>query len=373
MWLSGTQVELTQSNYKEFEVRIMSLKITYFPYQLYFRFEAGTSRGVLTEKTAFFIQIFDENKPQIQGWGEASPLKGLSMDDRTDFEQCLANFCQIFENQNFKTTEQVAAVWLKAHTQQLPSLRFAVETALKDLSWGGHRQIYDNSFFNEGKPIPINGLIWMGKEDFMRQQIEEKLSQGFTCLKMKIGAIDFQTELDLLKSIRKRFSANTITLRVDANGAFLPQEALKKLHRLAEYDLHSIEQPIKAGQIEAMHHLCRHTPLPIALDEELVGVEELEKKIALLQAIQPQYIILKPTLLGGFVESAEWIEVAEKQGIGWWITSALEANIGLNAICQFTAEYAPAIPQGLGTGQLYSNNLPMPLVVKQGHIFYERV
>lgn len=350
----------------------MSLKITYFPHQLFFRFEAGTSRGVLTERTAFFIQIFKENNPQIQGWGEASPLKGLSVDDRTDFEECIQYFIQVFERQKFQAISEVSDIWLRENTIRLPSLRFAVETALKDLSLGGHRKIYDNSFFNEGRPIPINGLIWMGKEDFMRQQIEDKLSQGFTCLKMKIGAIDFQTELDILKSIRKRFSAETITLRVDANGAFFPQDALKKLHQLAKYDLHSIEQPIKAGQIEAMYHLCRNTPLPIALDEELIGIETLEKKITLLQATQPQFIIIKPTLLGGFAESAEWIKVAEKQGIGWWITSALEANIGLNAICQFTASYAPTVPQGLGTGQLYSNNLPMPLVVKQGHIFYER-
>lgn len=372
MLLSGIQAEPIQSSYKEFDITTMPLKITYSPHQLFFRFEAGTSRGVLTERTAFFIQIFEANNPQIQGWGEASPLKGLSIDDRADFEECIQYFIQVFEKQKFQTVSEVSDTWLRENTNQLPSLRFAVETALKDLSWGGYRKIYDNYFFNEGRPIPINGLIWMGKEDFMRQQIEDKLSQGFTCLKMKIGAIDFQTELDILKSIRKRFSAETITLRVDANGAFSPQDALKKLHQLAQYELHSIEQPIKAGQVEAMYQLCRNSPLPIALDEELIGVETLEQKMALLQAIRPQYIILKPTLLGGFVESAEWIEIAKKQGIGWWITSALEANIGLNAICQFTASYAPTIPQGLGTGQLYSNNLPMPLVVKQGHIFYER-
>jgi o-succinylbenzoate synthase len=350
----------------------MSLKITYNPYPLLFRFEAGTSRGVLTERTAYFIQIFEESNPTKQGWGEASPLKGLSIDDRADFELCIQKFCLSFEKQAFKEVKEIDKNWLKANTQSLPSLRFAVETALQDLALGGKRMIYDNDFFNKGMPIPINGLIWMGKESFMREQIESKINQGFTCLKMKIGAINFDTELAILASIRRRFSADDITLRVDANGAFAPDEALKKLELLAKYDLHSIEQPIKAGQIEAMTNLCRETPLPIALDEELIGLEHKEQKENLLQVIQPQYIILKPTLLGGFEETKEWIQIANNYGIDWWITSALEANVGLNAICQFTANYHPTLPQGLGTGQLYHNNIDCPLEVKQGYIFYHQ-
>ena len=224
-----------------------------------------------------------------------------------------------------------------------------------------------NDFFDSQRSIPINGLIWMGEPDFMLRQIDQKLSEGFDCIKMKIGAIDFEREIELLKYIRSQFSPDQIVLRVDANGAFSPEDALEKLQRLADLDIHSIEQPIRAGHITAMEKLCRETPLPIALDEELIGVED---KAALLDAIQPQHIILKPTLIGGTLETQEWIRVAEERGIGWWMTSALESNLGLNAISQLVSTYSPAIPQGLGTGKLYHNNLDSPLEVRAGHIYY---
>ncbi|WP_317170122.1 o-succinylbenzoate synthase [Rhodocytophaga rosea] len=250
----------------------------------------------------------------------------------------------------------------------LPAIQFGVETALLDLRNGGKRIIFKNDFSAGKTGIPINGLIWMGKPEFMRQQIDEKLMQGYTCLKLKIGALDFDKECELLGYIRKQYPAEQITLRVDANGAFSTGDALEKLKILAQYDLHSIEQPIRQGQWSEMASLCRHTPLLIALDEELIGV--IDKKQELLQTIHPQFIILKPSLLGGFHHSLEWIKLAEKMNIGWWITSALESNIGLNAISQFTASLNNPLPQGLGTGQLYSNNITSPLEISKGYLHY---
>jgi len=203
----------------------------------------------------------------------------------------------------------------------------------------------------------------------MQKQIQAKIEQGFTCIKMKIGAIDFETEFKLLTSIRQKYSKEQITLRVDANGAFSFEEAKEKLARLAKLGIHSIEQPIAAAQIDLMRELCRQNPLDIALDEELIGIWELAKKRNLLEKIKAQYIILKPTLLGVFRATKEWIQLAETMHIKWWITSALESNIGLNAIAQFTAQYKITIPQGLGTGQLYQNNIDSDLVIKNGHLF----
>ena len=225
--------------------------------------------------------------------------------------------------------------------------------------------------FTEGQvPIPINGLIWMGDKDYMQQQIREKLSQGFHCIKMKIGAIDFETEYQLLKNIRQEYAPSDIELRVDANGAFSPLEALEKLKRLADLQIHSIEQPIRAGQYEQMARLCEASPLPIALDEELIGVACPERKKEILQWIRPAYIILKPSLIGGYRGSEEWIDLAEKQGIGWWVTSALEGNVGLSAIAQWTYTLKNPLPQGLGTGSLYTNNFPSSLEVKNGGLWW---
>jgi o-succinylbenzoate synthase len=252
-----------------------------------------------------------------------------------------------------------------------PSLTFGFETAMLDYMNGGRRVIHANEFVQGQRDLPINGLIWMGDPAAMQAQIDQKLAEGFTTLKLKIGAIDFEQELALLRGIRARFGPDRITLRVDANGAFDPSDAPRRLAQLAELDIHSIEQPIRAGQPDAMADLCRQTPLPIALDEELIGCMEYVEKFRLLKKIQPQFIILKPTLLGGMRHCDEWIELANRLGMGWWLTSALESNIGLNAVAQYAAQYKHLLPQGLGTGQLYDNNFDSPLTAEAGYLRYD--
>ncbi|MDO4737606.1 MAG: o-succinylbenzoate synthase [Bacteroidales bacterium] len=297
-------------------------KIT--PYTLRFKFQAGTSRGTYTEHKVKYIELTDENDPTHVGIGEYAPLPDLSPDTAS-------------------------------------AMLFAHETAL----WHYNRQtlrLSDTPFSRGEAGIPINGLIWMGHYDLMKQRIEEKISAGFRCLKLKIGAISFDDEISLLKQIRNRFPRETIELRVDANGAFLAgDDAMRKLDRLAQLDLHSIEQPIRAGQWEEMAQLCRNTPLPIALDEELIPTSfdtyTTTYKEELLDAIRPQYIVLKPSLHGALSGCDEWIRLAEQRGMQWWATSALESNVGLNAIAHWVAQYRPDIPQGLGTGQIYENNI----------------
>lgn len=354
---------------------IHAIRFSYDARKLKFTFDAGTSRGVLREKTTYFIKAFSSNQVH-QGIGEAAPLVKLSIDDVPDFENKLREYCEnlVFEwSSSDLGNEQLVLDWCVEHiSDKYPSIRFGFETALLDLVNGGQRMIYDTGFFKNEEPIPINGLIWMGDKDFMLRQINEKLEKGFSCIKMKIGAIDFDQECDLLEYIRARFSSSEIILRVDANGAFHPSDALQKLNQLAQFDLHSIEQPIASGQWEEMASLCKQTPLPIALDEELIGVYGLAQRKLLLDQIKPQYIILKPTLLGGLRDTKEWIQLAEERGIGWWMTSALESNVGLNAIAQFTSIYEGLMHQGLGTGQLFSNNLDSPLVVEKGFISYRK-
>ncbi|WP_283640710.1 o-succinylbenzoate synthase [Mesonia mobilis] len=334
------------------------MKASYKKYTLNFKRPSGTSRGVLTTKETWFLILEEENN---FGIGECGILRTLSIDDRPDYEEKLKWTCQ---NIHLPKDE------LLAELVEFPSIQFGVEMALLSLQSQDPFQLFPSAFTNGEKGIPINGLIWMGEEAFMHEQIQKKLEQGFSCIKLKIGAIDFDKEIALLQSIRKKYSASEIELRVDANGAFQPQEALQKLQRLSELDLHSIEQPIKQGQFSEMAKLCAKTPLPIALDEELIGVFSVTKKEELLQTIQPQYIILKPSLIGGFKGTQEWIDLAEKQNIGWWITSALESNIGLNAISQFTFMQNSNMPQGLGTGSLYTNNIESPLMVKGEYITY---
>ena len=321
----------------------------YSRYLLHFKEDAGTSRGVLKEKETFFVKVWDESCPEVFGMGECALFRGLSADDRKNYEEKLEEVCQRIEEVKMEELEE----W--------SSIRFGVEMALQDLAMGGC-QLYFPSAFTEGRQtIEINGLIWMGDKSTMLQRIQQKLEAGFHCIKLKIGAIDFEAELSLLQYIRERFSREKVELRVDANGAFAPEEAMSKLEALAAFGLHSIEQPIRQGQWEEMAHLCRETPIPIALDEELIGVYGRKKKLELLEKVQPQYIILKPALCGGFSGAREWIELAEKRGIGWWVTSALESNIGLNALAQWVATLGNPMPQGLGTGQLYTNNLWSPL------------
>ncbi|MCS5489995.1 o-succinylbenzoate synthase [Algoriphagus limi] len=346
----------------------MILKFSCIPRVLDFKFEAGTSRGVLKSRKIWWIKAQDSGNPDRFGWGEAAPLVKLSIDDLPDFEAQVLELLDKFRSIDFPKEERKTLSFIQSIVpSHLPSFRFALEMAILDLMQGGRKRFFPNSFYDNKKPIPINGLIWMGEKEFMRQQIDAKISQGFSCIKMKIGAIDFDQELGLLKYIRSEYGNEDLVLRVDANGAFSPAEAMEKLGKLADLDIHSIEQPIRAGQWEEMARLCEKTPLPIALDEELIGVKN---KGPLLEQINPQHIILKPTLVGGFLETKEWIAEAENRNIGWWMTSALESNIGLNAISQLASSYDPTIPQGLGTGQLYYNNLQSPLFISNGEIKY---
>lgn len=346
------------------------MKATFTRLELHFKRPVGTSRGIMHIKNSWILKL---TKDEITGVGEISIIEGLSPDfeNSETFEKKIQEVCEELEHRAWRCTEPVG-VSMKHGLSSLntfPSIKFGVETALRDLQNGGKGIIFDNDFTHGKRQLAINGLIWMGDEAFMNEQIEQKLEEGFSTLKMKIGAIDFETELKLLQSIRKRYSKNEITLRVDANGSFKPQQAKSVLEQLAELDIHSIEQPIKAGQWEEMKKLCEISPTPIALDEELIGIEDVSKKIELLETIRPQYIILKPSLHGGISGTQEWIQLAEERTIPWWLTSALESNIGLNAICQLAGEYENKLPQGLGTGSLYTNNVESDLVVENGFIF----
>ena len=348
----------------------MPLLIQYQPYLLHFNFAAGTSRGVLTEKKSWFVKISDQEQPGIFGYGECGPLAGLSTDDIPDFEAKLTEICQLFNSLELDVFPfNLPIILEQVIPPQFPSIRFGIEMALLDFMHGGTKVQYANGFSQKNQGIPINGLVWMGSEEFMNSQIEEKIACDFTTIKLKVGALDFEQECRILKKLRNRFSPDEITLRVDANGAFTADNALEKLNRLAEFSLHSIEQPIAPCQPELMTELAAASPIPIALDEELIGKMDYMEKFSLLKAIHPAYIILKPTLLGGFQQCREWIEIAQRLSIGWWITSALESNIGLNAIAQFTAQYDPSLPQGLGTGQIYQNNFTSPLYIQNGALY----
>lgn len=335
------------------------IKAIYKKHILEFKQASGTSRGVLKTKETWFIILEDSNGNK--GIGECGILRGLSIDDRPDYENQLKQTCQNI-NKGFTA--------LYKENEAFPSIQIGLEIAFKSLESQNNYEIFPSEFSKGNATIPINGLIWMGTEAFMKQQIKDKIEAGFSCIKLKIGAIDFETELNLLKSIRKEFTQKDIELRVDANGAFAPNNALEKLKQLSEFNLHSIEQPIKQGQFQDMAQLCEKTPLPIALDEELIGVFGKTNQHDMLQTIKPQYIILKPSFVGGFKGSDQWINLAKKQNIGWWITSALESNIGLNAITQYTYTKQVSAPQGLGTGSLYTNNISSPLEIKKGHITY---
>jgi len=334
------------------------MKAKYSKYILDFKRPSGTSRGVLTQKETWFIILEKDNK---KGIGECGILRSLSIDDRPDYEEKLKWVCD-----NIHLGEE--ALW--DALVEFPSIQFGVEMAFQSLRSDSPYLLFPSEFTEGIKNIPINGLVWMGEESYMKEQIEDKLTQGFNCIKLKVGAIDFKKELDLLAFIRQHFSSKEIEIRVDANGAFSGIDALDKLNQIAIYELHSIEQPIRQGQLEIMKYLCSVTPLEIALDEELIGVFGYEKKKRLLEKVKPQYIILKPSLVGGFKGSKEWIDIAEELGIGWWITSALESNIGLNAIAQWTFLQNNPMPQGLGTGGLYTNNFDSPLEVKNGELTY---
>lgn len=334
------------------------MKATYKKYILKFKRPSGTSRGILTQKETYFIKI--ENDKKI-GIGECGILRTLSVDDRPDYEEKLDWVCRNIEK---------SEVFLLENLTDFPSIQFGVEQAFLSLQSEDKYVLFESEFTQGKKSIPINGLVWMGTPDYMKSQIKEKIEQGFRCIKMKVGALNFEDEYAILQQLRREFSPEEIEIRVDANGGFASSEALDKLKRLADLQLHSIEQPIKPQQIEQMALLCEKSPLPIALDEELIGVFSSFKKEKILKEIKPQYIILKPSLIGGYKNSLEWISLAEKQKIGWWITSALESNIGLNAIAQWTFSLQNPMEQGLGTGSLYTNNIYCPLSVENGQLQY---
>ncbi len=326
-------------------------------YILDFKRPSGTSRGVLRQKETWFLIL---ERKGCYGVGECGLLKGLSIDDVSEYESKLQWTCDHIHLGKDELWNALV---------DYPSIQFGVEQAFLSIAAAHPFDLFPSDFSIKEKAININGLIWMGGEEFMHQQITEKLATGFNCIKIKIGAIDFEKEIALLASIRAKYAPEEIELRVDANGAFKPKEALAKLQRLANFKLHSIEQPIEQGNILIMSKLCNKSPLPIALDEELIGISDVTEKENLLQTIQPQYIILKPSLVGGFKGSMQWIQLAEKLGVGWWITSALESNIGLNAIARWTYTLANPMPQGLGTGSLYLNNFESPLSVEAGKLY----
>ena len=337
----------------------MTLKATYHKHTLQFHQPAGTSRGVYTTKDSWFIFLSDGKNTGI---GECSLLKDLSIDDRPDFEEKLKQICDEINSGTFD---------FNLPLYEFPAIQFGLETALLDLKNDGNRILFPSNFTSGKTGIVTNGLIWMGNKTDMRKQIARKLELGFSCIKLKIGAIDWPAEKELIAQMRHQFSESELTIRVDANGAFTFEQATEVLSELAEMQVHSIEQPIKAGQWEVMAKLCKNTPTPIALDEELIGIYPFSKKQQLIETIKPQFIILKPGLLGGFNASDEWIQLAEQNDIGWWATSALEANIGLNAIAQWVFTKNVSLQQGLGTGMLFSNNINSPLTLHGEKLFYD--
>ena len=331
----------------------------------HFKEPAGTSRGVYRTRVSRFVHLTCDDMPGIAGVGECAPLPKLSCDDLPDYDAVLRQHC---DDVCSRGTIDVDSL------RDVPSMLFGLEMAWLQLHRGGDTALSDTPFARGEAGIPINGLVWMGDFDTMARRMEQKLEQGFHCVKIKIGAIDFADEISLIRRLRERYGSDRIELRVDANGAFSPDEAMERLNELLAYDIHSIEQPIMAGQWERMAQLCQSSPLPIALDEELIGVNTLEAKRSLLDTISPQYIILKPSLHGGMAGCREWISLAQERGIGSWITSALESNVGLNAIAHFAAMvYGPDItmPQGLGTGQLYTDNIDtVPLTIRGDELWY---
>lgn len=342
-------------NSLNFQVR---MRAAYCPYRLEFVSPATTSREVMHDKITYFIKIWDDSNRDIYGIGECALFKGLSADDKPDYESVLAECCRNIENLD------------ESVLRNYSSIKFGIETAIFDFSNGGNRVIYPSQWTSGKSEIQINGLVWMGSFDEMFARIEEKLQKGFKCIKLKVGGIDFVKELELIKYLRNAFPANILELRLDANGAFNPSEAVSKLEQLSEFAIHSIEQPIKQGSWNQMAQLCETSPIPIALDEELIGLTSADEKSLMLETVKPQYIILKPALCGGFSGANEWIKLADKYAIKWWATSALESNIGLNAIAQWVASLSTDLPQGLGTGQLYLNNITSPIVQERDVLCY---
>lgn len=332
------------------------LKAQWCKYRLDFKFLAKTSREAMLAKDTYFVKVFDDSTPEIYGVGECGLFKGLSADDVINYEDILTAVCRNPE----------------MPVPRMSSIIMGFETAFRDLANGGRHEIFASDWITGGRGIEINGLIWMGDKRLMLERVKEKIESGFKVLKLKIGGIGFNDELEILSHIRREFRPSDLTIRLDANGSFAPDDALAMLNRLSCYDIHSIEQPVKAGLVEDMARICRESPIDIALDEELIGLTSADDKLRLLSAVRPRYVILKPTLCGGFAESDEWIAVAERLGIGWWATSALESNIGLNAIAQWVSSKDSVLPQGLGTGALYHNNVESPIEQTGSALYYNK-
>lgn len=339
-------------------------------YTLRFRRPAGTSRGTLNTKDSWIVRLRRSDDAACFGLGEISLIPGLSPDDPEMIDDLLGSFSESLREKRISPREWLTGAASVPHLSDFPALRFGIETAIRDLETGGNRMLFPSSFTDGTYGIPINGLIWMGDVQHMLEQISRKLNAGFRIIKLKVGALDFQEELEVLETVRSEFTASDLEIRLDANGAWSPADAREKLNRLSAYGIHSLEQPIVAGNHEEMARICEASPIPIALDEELIGVWKPAAMRRLLEVIRPAYIILKPSLVGGKERSKDWIDLSEELGIGWWITSALESNIGLNAIAQWTATLETNMPQGLGTGSLYKNNIPSPLEVLGDRIYY---
>ena len=342
---------------------------------LHFKKPSGTSRGILYDKPSWILSV--SLSTGHTAYGECSVIPGLSPDfiDENQYELKLNDLKKDLALNWSEEEFNDLNVFTSLKWKQLllgytlfPSIVFGVESLARDLYYGGKALIFESGFTRKEFSIPINGLIWMGDESFMLEQMEEKIADGFSTIKMKVGAIEWKKEFALLEQLRRRFSKQALTLRVDANGAFTPESVVPILNQLRELEVHSIEQPIQAGQVSAMSELCKNSPIGIALDEEMIGIHEFEQKESLLKNISPQFIVLKPSLHGGFTGCQEWIQLAEENQIAWWMTSALESSIGLNAIAQFTATFSDLLPQGLGTGSLYTNNFESSLVVEKGQL-----
>ncbi len=338
------------------------MQATFKKHLLEFKIPAQTSRGSYTHKEVYLLTVSDGVSNAL---AEASPLPDLSIDPMPKMEEKMLDVCSYLNEQNDRHEINYAL-----QLQHFPSIQFALECAFEKLKYKEPNLLFPSAFTEKKEGIPINGLVWMADKENMWKQIESKIEAGYTCIKLKIGALDFDEECRLLERVRKIHSAHKITLRVDANGAFAIDDAKQKLHDLFQFELHSIEQPIKSKQYDAMQQLCAETKIPIALDEELIGMDATENSEGLLKYIRPQFIILKPTLLGGFKNCNRWIRAASKNQVGWWLTSALESNIGLNAIAQYAGTFRVTLPQGLGTGTLYRNNFKENTIINDGMLFY---
>ena len=336
------------------------MEANFVRYLMNFYNTVGTSRGTMEVRETWFLFIKDNGR---LGMGECGMLKGLSCDDLPDFEEKLQWVCDHI---------QLGEIQLYQAMREYPAIQFGIEQAFLSFHSPHPGLLFPSEFTAGKKSIPINGLLWMGKPTEIRQQFEDKVGH-FPCVKMKVGALNFQTELDLLSEFRAQYPPDQLEIRLDANGAFTPENVEERLAQLAEFSIHSIEQPIRPKQYDLMRDLCQTSPIPIALDEELIGIFDREDKEKLLDTIQPQYIILKPSFVGGFRGSQEWIDLANERNIGWWITSALESNVGLNAIAQWTFTLGSSMPQGLGTGSLYRNNFQSPLTIKEGHLWHQDI